>query len=474
MENETVVLSGIICRAIILCASLLALTGCLSGPPAPTETPESAPTETPQPTPSATLALPLPTATPGSLVTMTPGLPATATLLRPATSVTPPRSATPAVVLIWPSAPAPTTTVQPPQATPVWPPSPLDQTDNLLVMGVDYRPGDAGWRTDTLMVVAVDAAANRVGIISIPRDLYVDIPGYGLGRVNQADFIGETAGYAGGGQALLRRVISETLGIPTRHYVRIKMEGLVQLVDTLGGVTVVLDCPLYERTPNAASPNGVVDWSLPAGPVLLDGESAKKFATYRYATTDFGRARRQQQLIWAIRGRALQLDIISRVPELWQTLAAMFSTDLGVLDIVRLAGFGATLKPENVHGTVLDADVMDYYITPEGAWVLVIADYGGIAAKKAGLFAERPLATLNISDAAGGCPPPPTPPPPFTPTLAVGDAAAHTPEPTFTPSPSAGDAVAPQPTTAPTAETPLAPTPHATPTPTPTPTLSGG
>jgi LCP family protein required for cell wall assembly len=409
---------------------ILVLSGCVSGPLAPTETPEVAPVETLLPTPSATPMALLATDTPGSL--------AAATRPRPQTPAAPPRTATPAVALIRPDGsnrpPALTTTLQPPQATPVWPPSPLDQTDNLLVMGVDYRAGDAGWRTDTIMVIALDAAANRVGIVSIPRDLYVEIPGYGLGRINQADFIGETTGYAGGGQALLRRVISDTLGIPTRHYVRIKMEGLVRLVDTLGGVTVVLDCPLYERTPNDSSPNGVLDWSLPAGAVLLDGESAKKFATYRYATTDFGRAQRQQQLIWAIRDRALQVDVLPRIPELWKAFADMFSTDLGLLDIGKLAGFGAALKPENVHGVVLGADVMDYYITPEGAWVLVIADHEGIAAKKAQLFAARPLATLNISDVEGGCPPAPTPPPTFTPTPAAGDAPAHTPTPESTPS----------------------------------------
>lgn len=419
-------------RAAVALAIFL-LAGCVSGPPAPVETPEITPTATLQPTPSATLP-PLPaTAAPGIAATATPTRSQTPTApAKTATARAPERTVTPVVALIRPSAPTSTTTLPAPWATPVWPASLLNQTDNFVVMGVDYRPGDAGWRTDTIMVVAIDAPANRVGIISIPRDLYVEIPGYGLGRINQADYIGEATGYAGGGQALLRRVISETLGIPTRHYVRIRMEGLVRLVDTLGGVTVVLDCPLYERTPNDLTPNGVVDWSLPAGPTLLDGETAKKFATYRYATTDFGRARRQQQLIWAIRDRALQVDIIPRIPELWKAFADMFSADLSLLDIVKLAGFGAALKPENVHGTVLGDDVMDFYITPEGAWVLVIADYDGIAAKKAHLFSERPLAALNISDAQGGCPPPPTPPPTFTPTPAAGN--APTPAPTATPS----------------------------------------
>ncbi|MGC8780072.1 MAG: LCP family protein [Anaerolineae bacterium] len=407
-----VALRGLGMAGVLLCALALLLAGCFGGSPAPTPMPEStvaAPTDT------ATAATP--PATPPPTPTVTPSPSGTPTAVGPTATL-------PSVTLIRPSPAAPTATVEA-WPTPIWPPSPLDQTNNILVMGMDQRPDEAAWRTDTIMVVAVDAPGNRVGIISVPRDLYVDIPGYGMGRINQADYLGETSGYPDGGPALLRRVLTETLGIPTQHYVRIRMEGLVKLVDALGGVTVVLDCPLYERTPNDASPNGVEDWTLPAGPVLLDGESARKFATYRYVSTDFGRARRQQQLIWAIRDRALQLDIIPRIPELWRALSEMFVTDLSLLDVLKLATFGINLRPENVHGTVLGDDVMEYYVTAEGAWVLTIADYDGIARKKAELFAERPLAALNIGSEAGGCPPPPTPVPTFTP--------APTPEPTPSP-----------------------------------------
>jgi len=404
------------------------VAGCIGRSPAPT------PEETPMPaTDTATVEV----ATVSAATAIATPQP-TPTPTRPRTPIAAPTATPPAVILIRPTPAATgtiTATAQPAWPTPIWPASPLDHTDNILVMGMDQRPDEVAWRTDTIMVVAVDAPANRVGIISVPRDLYVDIPGYGMGRINQADYLGETNGYPGGGPALLRRVLTETLGIPTRHYVRIKMEGLVRLVDTLGGVTVVLDCPLYERTPNDASPNGVEDWSLPAGPALLDGQAAKKFATYRYATTDFGRARRQQQLLWAIRDRALQLDILPRIPELWRALSDMFVTDLGLMDVVKLAAFGANLKPEQVHGTVLGDDVMEYYVTSEGAWVLTIADYDGIAAKKANLFAERPLATLNVGNETGGCPPPPTPPPTFTPTPTGGQPPAPPSTPTPTPAP---------------------------------------
>ncbi|PKO23024.1 MAG: hypothetical protein CVU38_06235 [Chloroflexi bacterium HGW-Chloroflexi-1] len=316
--------------------------------------------------------------------------------------------------------------------TPAATPALLELTDNYLVLGIDHREGDPdpSWRTDTIMVVAIDHAQTRVGIVNIPRDLYVEIPGYGQGRINQADYYGVSTKYPGGGPALLRRVMTATLGIPSQHYVRVKMEGLVELVDALGGVTVTLDCPLYERTPDDSSPNGVTDWELPAGDSLLDGVTAKKFATYRYVTSDFGRAQRQQQLIWAIRNRALQLDVIPRIPKLWKALAHTFTTDLNVLDVVKLARLGIGLRPENVHGRTLSDDALEPYITEQGAWVLVIKDRDKLSADFASLFEGRPLAQLGKS-APGDCPPRPTLVPTFTPTP---DQTA-TPEVSATPTP---------------------------------------
>jgi polyisoprenyl-teichoic acid--peptidoglycan teichoic acid transferase len=299
----------------------------------------------------------------------------------------------------------------------------LHRTENIVVLGIDHRPWDPdpSWRTDTIMIMALDRANNRVGIVNVPRDLYVEIPGYGKGKINQADYIGEESKYPGGGPALLGRVLTATLDIPIQHYVRVQMDGLVKLVDALGGVTVTLDCPLYERTPDETSPNGVKDWNLPAGQVHLDGESAKKFATYRYVSSDFGRTRRQQQLVWALRNRALQLDVIPRIPALWNALQSTFTTDLSLLDVAKLATLGANLKPENVHGVVFSLDALDYDFTPEGASVLVVKDKQQLRTELARVFDSQPLTTLGKKEAGADCPLPPTPVPPLpaTPTISV-------------------------------------------------------
>jgi len=281
----------------------------------------------------------------------------------------------------------------------------LQRTDNYLVLGADVRPGPWMMHTDSIMLIAIDHDTQHVGVLSIPRDLWVDIPGWGADRINSAYFVGDYQKRKGGGAALAREVAEKTLGVPIAHVVLIKMDGLEQLVDALDGVTVKLDCPLYEQTPDPKNPNRLVNWTLPAGEVRLNGSDARKFATYRYLTSDFGRAQRQQMLIWAIRNRAKNLDILPRIPQLWDSLSKTIKTDLTVLDAIRLARFGLSLEPGNVHGAALDRDVVRPFITRGGASVLAIKDPQSLNRRLAELFAAQPLA--GLSPTGTKCPPPP-------------------------------------------------------------------
>jgi LCP family protein required for cell wall assembly len=259
--------------------------------------------------------------------------------------------------------------------------------------------------TDSIMLVAIDRETDQVGVLSIPRDLWVDIPGWGADRINSAYFLGDYTKYKGGSAALAKAVAEKTLGVPIHHVVLIKMDGLAQLVDALGGVTVKLDCPLYEQTPDPKNQNRMLNWSLPAGDVTLTGEEARKFATYRYLTSDFGRAQRQQQLIWGIRNRAESVNIVTRIPQMWTALQGTFKTDLSVLDALRLARFGLALDPKKVTGASLAPDVIQPFRTKGGAAVLVIKDKASLNRRLGEMFTSRPLADLGKTN--GKCPAPP-------------------------------------------------------------------
>jgi LCP family protein required for cell wall assembly len=301
----------------------------------------------------------------------------------------------------------------PPLAAPVAaPPEPVDltRTENILVLGSDNRPDLEAWRTDSIMVVVIDPKIGQVGIVSIPRDLYVEVPGYDKGkeRLNAVAYIGEKLDYPGGGPALVRRVVEEQLGIPTQHYVIIHQDGLIKLVDALGGVTVNLDCPLYEATPDDKSPTGIKTFTLPAGPVRLDGATAKKFATYRYVQTDFGRTRRQQQLIWAIRNRVLQANLLPKIPVLWSALSDTFTTDLDLPAVLKLARLASRLQAQDVHGMQFDDDTIERYTTPEGWQVLLLKDKALLLEKLTGIFSSKTLSqTGKGATATGECPPSP-------------------------------------------------------------------
>jgi LCP family protein required for cell wall assembly len=410
MKNTRKTLPGRAASTVVALLAVLTLAACGARPTAVAVVTTAPPTEPPTQTPWVVTSAPptataQPTATSKPVTATTTSQPATAT----------PRTATPAPTPLatLTAAPAPsqpaagiTATSAVTTQVPLPVPPGLDKTDNILVLGADVRPGRWKPNTDSIMVIAIDHETKQVGIVSIPRDLYINIPGWGEDRINAAAFVGDQIEYPGGGPALARRMVEETIGLPTQHYAIIRMEGLERLVDALGGVTVNLECPLYEQTPDPKDQTKLVNWSLPAGPNYLNGADARKFATYRYIQSDFGRVRRQQQLIWAIRNRALQLNVIPRIPELWSALQDTFKTDLGLLDIVRLAGIGMEMEPKNVHGTVLDQEVMGPWTTPGGGSVLIVKDQAALQKKLAGLFAAQPISDLG-KKVGPKCPPAP-------------------------------------------------------------------
>lgn len=306
-----------------------------------------------------------------------------------------------------PVQPAPAQVVTPTVTLPAGPAFEWSKTENYLVLGTDRRPGWTNWRTDSIMVVGLDRALNRAAVFSIPRDLYVEIPNYGWGRINQVDYLGEQRNGPGGGPALVSEVLSKTLGIATQHWVRLQMDGFIEIVDAIGGVTVHLDCPFAESIFNLDTQSWTF-FTLPAGDVKLDGEDAFFFVRLRYRESDIGRSRRQRQFLWALREQILGANLFLRFPELWGAFQKSFSTDLGLLELIDLARLGTSLDASNVRASGLTLSDLQSYVTPEGAQVLRIGDSERVRSIVNGVWTSAPAMVDANRQNTDRCPPLPT------------------------------------------------------------------
>src|SRR4051794_34365113 len=171
---------------------------------------------------------------------------------------------------------------------------------NILLPGIDHRAGEPvdGSRSDTIMVVSIDPPSKSVVMMSFPRDLWVSIPGYYPQRINVA--------HAAGGPALTARTIEANFGIKIDNYARVDFDGFEQVVDAIGGVIVDVDRPIKDDE-YPTDDYGLIRLYIPPGPMLMDGKTALMYARSRHSEDDFGRARRQQKVLMAIRDRGLQI-----------------------------------------------------------------------------------------------------------------------------------------------------------------------
>jgi LCP family protein required for cell wall assembly len=228
---------------------------------------------------------------------------------------------------------------------------------NVVLLGSDRRQGSGTWRTDTIIVVSVDSERNVVRLLSIPRDLWVNIPGHGYDRINTADLWGELAGQ-GAGPELVKETIYQNLGIPIQYYVRVDFAGFMRIIDAVGGVDVDVECPLP-------------DIELLPGLYHMDGEDALLYARSRITTNDFDRARRQRKLLMALWEQGLSLRLIPKLPALWVAMGGAFQTDIPLDQVMGLAYVGLQLKPSQIFSQSIGPWQVEDWVTPEGAAVLL-------------------------------------------------------------------------------------------------------
>lgn len=249
------------------------------------------------------------------------------------------------------------------------------QRVNILILGVDQRPGERGpWRTDTMIVVSVDPVSKSVGVLSIPRDLWVEIPGHGEERINAAYVVGELAQFPGGGPALAKKTVQDNLGEPIHYYLRVNFAAFQQVIDLIGGVDVYVEREINDPTYPDMN-YGYEPLRIPAGWQHMNGALALKYARTRHASSDFERAHRQQQVMLAVRDRVTRLDLLPsllpRTSEVAEALGSSTQTDLTLDQLVRLAQLASEIDSTHIRTATIDEAMTRSWTTPQGASVLV-------------------------------------------------------------------------------------------------------
>jgi LCP family protein required for cell wall assembly len=249
---------------------------------------------------------------------------------------------------------------------------------NVLLLGIDQRGDEDGpFRTDTMIVVSIDPVRKTVGMLSIPRDLWVPIPGFQPGRINTANALGDANAYPGGGPALAARTITENLGIPIDRYVRINFDVFTTVISLIApnGIEVcpreLIDDPTY---PDAGY--GTIYVRFEPGCQRLDAERLLQYARTRATEgSDFDRAARQQEVIKAVRDEVLSAggitNFIGQLPALWDQLSGAYVTNLSLEDIIALGLLLQEVPRENITSGVINNLYVDLAMTSSGDQVLL-------------------------------------------------------------------------------------------------------
>lgn len=219
----------------------------------------------------------------------------------------------------------------------------LPQRINVLLVGSDYRPGEGRGRSDTIIVASLDRASGRMAVLSVPRDTRVNIPQHGIEKINAA--------YAYGGVELTQQVVEELLGIKIPYYVETNFNGFVDIIDTLGGVTLDV-----ERSMNYPEEN--ID--LKPGLQRLGGEDALGYVRFRnYTDGDIDRTEHQQKFLVALANEVLQVKTLAKLPQLIPQLYKNVETNLALSQGLELASVAAKLDPSKISTATLPGNFLD-------------------------------------------------------------------------------------------------------------------
>ncbi len=294
--------------------------------PSPGPSPTASKTPTRTPIPSAT---PVPSVTPTSVPQFDPVLFVTEPVLREGV-------ATPATAV---PTPVPTFVVEN-----------EDDFTNILLLGSDEPLGN-GEKSDTIIIVSINRATPSASMLSIPRDLFVYIPGRTMGKINTATFYGVET---------LKQTILYNFGIPIHYYARVDFAGFENVVDAMGSVDIAVSCEFrgWQLISPELDPEDADNWevvTLEPAIYEMDGATALWYVRSRKLSPlgDFDRGRRQQQVLRAMFNQGLDLGLLTQVPTLWSTYRESVETDLDIGRILQLASLAPAIRNNGIQNLYL-------------------------------------------------------------------------------------------------------------------------
>ena len=245
----------------------------------------------------------------------------------------------------------------------------------ILVMGLDYRDWIAGEgppRTDTMILLTIDPLTMTAGMLNIPRDLWVNIPGYESGKINTAYALGETYQVPPyGGATLAIQTVEALLGVHIDYFAQIDFYAFERFIDELGGIWVDIPAeikidPLGDIPTNTVGP----------GLTQLDGPHALAYARARNTDGgDFDRSTRQQDVIMAIVDRIIELgpaQLLSRAPALYEELSSGVHTNLALNDALRLGWLALDARDHITRAAIAPPNAVLLAKTPDGSQDILI------------------------------------------------------------------------------------------------------
>ena len=227
---------------------------------------------------------------------------------------------------------------------------------NVLFLGIDYAPNKSfSGRSDTIMLSTFLPLQPYVGIVSIPRDLWIDIPGVGTNRINTAHYFAEISESGSGPQATIK-TIEYNFDVNVQYYLRVRFDGVKEIVDALGGVNIYLPEPMA---------------GYPAGLHHLSGNKALAFARNRYSSDDFGRMAQGQLLIKSIIKQILLPKHLPQLPGVVLSISRSIDTNIPYWQFPRMILTMLRVGIDNIDSRLINREMITPYITEEGAMVLL-------------------------------------------------------------------------------------------------------